>query len=256
MRFWDRSGRRRSQARRLLHRSDGWLRADALVAHQRAIQPVDATADDHARRPFRCRTNHTQSHWWLFQLQRHCRYLAATGDRDERRLAARHAHRRHRSEFSRAVDGMEICLPARRGSACGNSGRDKCVQGATATLGQRRDAGWSETLSAHLAGATSVTREAGNVFPFDRQHQLSADDRRELLAVPVIAGALQPAVLSPDGFGSAAAVLFVDLGGAVLWFGGLVSRREAHAATVTPAARDGTWNRTCVFKRARSAGDR
>src|ERR1044071_9228008 len=118
---------------------------------------------------------------------------------------------------------MEVCLPARRGSARRDPGRDKCVQGATATLGQGRDAGWSQTLSAHLAVAASVSREAGNVFPSDGQHQLSADDRRELFAVSVVAGALQPAFLSPDDFGSAAALLFVDFSGAVLWFRGLVS---------------------------------
>src|SRR6185436_944376 len=85
-------------------------------------------------------------------------------------------------------------------------------------------------------------------------HQLSADDRRELFAVSITARALQPAVLPPNGFGSAAAFLFIDLGGAVLWFGGLVSRREAHAATVAPPARDGTWYRSRVFECARGAG--
>ena len=39
----------------------------------------------------------TQSHRWLFQLQRHRRNLATSGDCDERWLATRHVDRRHRS---------------------------------------------------------------------------------------------------------------------------------------------------------------
>ena len=31
--------------------------------------------------------------------------------------------------------------------------------------------------AAHLAGAAALPREAGNVLPFDGQHQLPADDR-------------------------------------------------------------------------------
>ena len=74
------------------------------------------------------------------------------------------------------------------------------------------------------------------------------------LAVSVAAGALQPTVLSPDGVRPAALVLLVDLGGDVLRFGSLVSRREAHAAVVALAARDGARHRSRVFQCARGFG--
>ena len=95
----------------ILYRSNSRLAPDALVAQSRSTS-ADPVADHHARWSFRCRTDHSQSYWRLLQFQRHGRHLAAAGDCVERRLAARHLDRRYGPQLSRAVDGMEICLPA------------------------------------------------------------------------------------------------------------------------------------------------
>ena len=51
----------------------------------------------------------------LLQFQRHCRRLASSRHRERRRLAARHADRRSRSELSGAAAGLEVRLPAGAG---------------------------------------------------------------------------------------------------------------------------------------------
>ena len=87
-----------------------------------------------------------------------------------RRLAARHAHRRHRSFLSRAAPGLEIPLPAGHRMRLGTARRDERLQGAASALGQGPDADREENPSARLSLQRSLARQGRSLLPSHRQH--------------------------------------------------------------------------------------
>ncbi len=72
----------------------------------------------------------------LLQLQRHRRHVAAPGHLRWRRLAARHAHRRHRPELPLADGRLEVQISARSRVPLRAAHRDDGLQNAAGALGQ------------------------------------------------------------------------------------------------------------------------
>src|SRR6185436_7151981 len=97
----------------------------------------------------------------LLQLQRDRRRLAPRRDRRGRRLAARHADRRSRSELPRPAPRLALRLPAARRLAGGSAGRDELVQIAAAPLGEGLDSDVPEAAAAHPALETAAEGEGG-----------------------------------------------------------------------------------------------
>ena len=114
----------------------------------------------------------------VFQFQRHGRHPAPVHDRRRRRLAARHADRRFRSELSRAAQGLEIRLPAVGRVPVGTAGRNLRFPGPAIALGEGTDAGRDEAAADHSSIEPAVAREGRSVFSSDAEYFLSADDRR------------------------------------------------------------------------------
>ena len=101
--------------------------------------------------------------------------MAAERHRRSRRLAARHADRRHGSFVSRAALRMEIFVLAGHRVRFGIADRHERLQGAAGALGQRIDADGEEDSAESVCVGRAVVREGGSVFSPDGEHQLSAD---------------------------------------------------------------------------------
>src|SRR6516165_5046690 len=121
-------------------------------------------------------------------------------------------------------------------------------------MGKGRAAGLVQVVPADLVRRLTAAREVGNVFSANRQHQLSANDRRQLYAVSVIAGPLQPGPAPAYDVGRTAAVFLDSVGGSILWIRGLVSEQRPQLASAAFASGDEPRNRPGVFECARSAG--
>ena len=72
----------------------------------------------------------------VLQLQRHRRHVAAPGHLRRRRLAARHAHRRHRPQLPLANGRLEVQVPARCRVPVRAAHRDDGLQNPAGALGQ------------------------------------------------------------------------------------------------------------------------
>ena len=96
--------------------------------------------------------------------------LRRVDDRGRRRLAARYADRRFRSELSRAAQGLEVRLRAVGRMPFGAAGRDLRFPGPAIALGQGLDAGRDEAAAVDSAVEAAVAREGGGVFPPDAQY--------------------------------------------------------------------------------------
>src|SRR6266508_1958249 len=81
----------------------------------------------------------------------------------ERRLAARHADRRHRPQLPRAIDGVEVRLPARRRRARRTAGRNECLQSPTAAMVEGTRAGRAEADAASLEASASYFSAEGRI---------------------------------------------------------------------------------------------
>ena len=95
-------------------------------------------------------------------------------DRRCRRLAARHAHRRHRSFLPRAASRLEIPLFARYRMRLRAARGNERVQGAAGALGQGPDADGEENPAARVALGRARARQGRSRLPSHGQHQLSA----------------------------------------------------------------------------------
>src|SRR5215831_18183694 len=98
----------------------------------------------------------------------------------ERRLATRHADRRHRPQLPRAIDGLEVRLLARRGRARRTPGRNERVQNSAAAVGQGPGASRAEADAAVVeAPATYLSAKGRIVLSAVRQLRGNVDDRVE-----------------------------------------------------------------------------
>ena len=91
--------------------------ADALELHQSQLFRAHRSGSHPARRPFRHRALVALPQRPVFQFQRHRGHLAPHRHRRCRRLAARHADRRHRPFLSRADSRLAISSICRKSSA-------------------------------------------------------------------------------------------------------------------------------------------
>ena len=103
--------------------------------------------------------------------------MAPQRDRGSRRLAARHAHRRHRPLLSRPAQRMEIHLPAGCGVSGRTAGGNDRVQDPAGTLGQGPDPDGEEDSAQRDEERSAVSGEAGSLVSPDRESQLSPDGR-------------------------------------------------------------------------------
>src|SRR5436853_358154 len=85
-------------------------------------------------------------------------------------MAARHACRRHRFILSSSIDGLAICLPARRGRAVRASNRDECVQVPAEEMGKGRSSGRPQDATANQARSEApASSQAGTILQIDGQ---------------------------------------------------------------------------------------
>ena len=98
--------------RRLLRGPEARAGPGALGPSQPGLLAAHARAGGAARRPLRARARRAQPLGLLLQFQRHGGRVAPHGDRRRRRLAARHADRRSRSQLSRADARLAVPVPA------------------------------------------------------------------------------------------------------------------------------------------------
>ena len=89
--------------------------------------------------------------------------------RGSRRLAARHADRRSRSQLPGAARGLEVHLPAERGHAGGTAGGHERLQVAAASLDERLDPDLQETAAHHLAQQAALAAQTGGHGAFNLQ---------------------------------------------------------------------------------------
>src|SRR5262249_61169476 len=110
----------------------------------------------------------------------------------ERRLATRHADRRHRPQLPRAIDGVEVRLHARRRRARRTAGGNERLQGPTEAMVEGTRAGRAKADAPFVeASATHFPAEGRIVLSALRQLRGDADDRFERFAHPSPDRALQ-----------------------------------------------------------------
>ena len=125
--------------------------ADALELREPELFRAHRSRSDSARRPFRHRARRAIPPRRIFQFQRHRRGLAARRHRRGRRLAARYAHRRHRSFLP--CPALRLAFPVSAGDRLpvGIAGGDERVQGPAGALGQGPDADGQKNTAACAA---------------------------------------------------------------------------------------------------------
>ena len=128
--------------------------AGAMGAHQPGLLAADEDSVDSARRPLRARARRPQSRRTVLQLQRHGRRLAADRHCRRGRLAARHAHRRPRSELPRAASRLAVRVRLGRHCPGRSPGGDERVQVAAAPLGQGIRADLPQAAAADSSGGS------------------------------------------------------------------------------------------------------
>src|SRR5436305_13352709 len=111
-------------------------------------------------------------------------------------MGALHADRRYRSQLSRANGRVEIslspahCLPGRAAR------RNEFVQEPAGALGEGSDSNGHQAFAPHHEEQAPLEDQGRGVFPFDRQHLLSVDDRALFPAVAGHDREIQPGLVS------------------------------------------------------------
>src|SRR5450631_2645104 len=149
--------------------------ADPLDLSQYRLLAADPGGNDSARRPFCGRAWRALAPRHFFQFQRHRRSVAPQSHRSGWRLAARYAHRRHRSLLSRATKRLEIFVSAAHRVPLRATRGHERLQSAASPLGQGPDANSQENPAQSFSRQCAVAREVRSFFPPHRQHQLPAD---------------------------------------------------------------------------------
>ena len=138
-----------------IERSEGRHGAGALGPPEPRPLAPHARAGAHARRSPPRREPRALRGRLALQLLGHRRHVAQGGDRHERRLAARHAHRGSRPLLPRAARGLEVHLPRhRRHARRAPRGRER-VPRAAVPLGQGHRADVAQAPEARADAPTS-----------------------------------------------------------------------------------------------------
>src|SRR5262247_431116 len=173
----------------------------------------------------------------------------------EWRLAARHTDRRHRPQLPRAIDGVEVRLPARRGSARRAAGRNERLQSPTAAMGEGTRAGRDEADASSVeASATYFPAEGRIVLSALRQLRGDAADRFERFAHPSPDRALQSGAVPDAAARRAADDLCYVFSHQLLRRCDTLSLSEREVAVLADPSGYGDGHRACLFKYARRAG--
>src|SRR5215468_10644671 len=164
----------------------------------------------------------------------------------ERRLAARHADRRHRPQLPRAIDGVEVRLPARRRSARRAAGRNERLQSPTAAMGEGARAGRDEVDASSVeASATYFPAEGRIVLSALRQLRGDAADRFERFACPRPDRALQSGAVPHAAARRAADDLCYVFSRQLLRLRYTLSLSEREVALVADPSGNGDGHRAC-----------
>ena len=123
-------------------------------------------------------------------------------DRRSRRLAARHADRRHRSFLSRSTERMEVHVSSGCRVPSGVARRDDRLQDPAGTLGQGFDSDRKENPAPSVAQRCPTSYEGRSLVSPDGEYQLSPDDHAFCAAVarhdhPFLSGMVSDALHRP-----------------------------------------------------------